>query len=165
LIANRAAVKRVTDATQTGAILGSAGKGAAWGAATGEVLGAAFGVLTNESVAEATGKGAAVGAAGGAVYGGAKAGTDTDRHQTIADDIRDKVWRESSYRSRAVPMVFCFFQLKPRVPESYGCRSILSSQAKSIPFPYLCRSKQSSRGRCVKIPRLLGRGIEIISRF
>jgi hypothetical protein len=109
LIANRAAVKRVTDATQTGAILGGAGKGAAWGAATGAVLGAAFGVLTGESVAEAAGKGAAVGAAGGAVYGGAKAGTDTDRHRTIADDIRDKGLEGKLIPAQGLANGFLFF--------------------------------------------------------
>jgi hypothetical protein len=90
LIPNWAAVKRVTDATETGAILGGAGKGAAWGAATGAVLGAAFGILVGENVAEAAGKGAAVGGAGGAVYGGSKEGTGIERQRTIADDIRDK---------------------------------------------------------------------------
>ena len=109
LIANRAAVQRVTDATQTGAILGGAGKGAAWGAATGAVLGAAFGVLTGGSVAEAAGKGAAVGAAGGAVYGGAKAGTDTDRQRTIADDIRDKGLEGKRIPAQGLANGFLFF--------------------------------------------------------
>ena len=43
LIPNYAAVDRVTAATQSGAIVSGAAKGAGWGAAAGAVLGAAFG--------------------------------------------------------------------------------------------------------------------------
>jgi len=90
LITNRAAVERVTKASQSGAIFAGAGKGAGWGAATGAVLGAAFGILTGDSVAESAGRGAVAGAAGGAVLGGAQGGTDPARQKTIAGDIRDK---------------------------------------------------------------------------
>jgi hypothetical protein len=109
LIANKAAVKRVADATQSGAILSGAGKGAGWGAATGAVLGAAFGILTGENVAESAGKGAAVGAAGGAVYGGTKKGTDTGRQRTIADDIRDKGLEGKVIPDQSMANGFLFF--------------------------------------------------------
>jgi len=109
LIPNRAAVQRVADATETGAILGGAGKGAAWGAAAGAVLGAAFGVLTGENVAEAAGKGAAVGGAGGAVYGGSKEGTSVERERTIADDIRDKGLEGKAIPVQSLANGFLFF--------------------------------------------------------
>lgn len=109
LIPNYVAVERVAKATQSGAILGGAGKGAGWGAASGAVLGAAFGILTGENVAEAAGKGAAVGAAGGAVYGGAQAGTDSGRKRTIADDIREKGLEGKSLPGQSLANGFLFF--------------------------------------------------------
>jgi hypothetical protein len=109
LISNRAAVERVTKATQSGEILGGAAKGAGWGAATGAVLGAAFGVLTGESVADAAGTGAAVGAAGGAVYGGAQKGTDPQQPRTIADDLRDKGLEGKIIPDQSLANGFLFF--------------------------------------------------------
>ncbi|MDX1775545.1 MAG: hypothetical protein R3297_03090, partial [Desulfobulbales bacterium] len=109
LIANRTAVKRVTDATQTGAILSGAGKGAGWGAATGAVLGAAFGIVTGENVADSAGKGAAVGAAGGAVYKGADKGTEGGRSRTIADDLRDKGLEGKTLPDQSIANGFLFF--------------------------------------------------------
>jgi hypothetical protein len=99
LIPNYTAVDRVTNATQTGAIVPGAAKGAGWGAATGAVLGAAFGVLTGESVAESAGKGAAVGAAGGAVYG----------QRTISDDIYDKGLEGKIIPDQSLANGFLFF--------------------------------------------------------
>ncbi|MFC1844365.1 glycine zipper family protein [Thermodesulfobacteriota bacterium] len=109
LISNRAAVERVTKATQSGEILGGAAKGAGWGAATGAVLGAAFGVLTGESIADAAGKGAAVGAAGGAVYGGAQKGTDPKQPRTIAGDLRDKGLEGKIIPEQSLANGFLFF--------------------------------------------------------
>lgn len=109
LIPNYIAVERVTEATQTGAILGGAGKGAAWGAASGAVLGAAFGILTGENVWDSAGKGAAAGAAGGAVYGGAQAGTDPGRERTIAEDIREKGLEGKLIPEQSLVNGFLFF--------------------------------------------------------
>lgn len=109
LISNRAAVERVTKATQSGEILGGAAKGAGWGAATGAVLGAAFGVLTGDNVADAAGTGAAVGAAGGAVYGGAQKGTDPQQPRTIADDLRDKGLEGKIIPDQSLANGFLFF--------------------------------------------------------
>ena len=90
LIPNQVAVRRVAKATESGAILAGAGRGAGWGTASGAVLGAAYGVVDGKNVAESAGKGAVAGAAGGAVLGGRRGGTDQDRKRIIADDIRDK---------------------------------------------------------------------------
>jgi len=109
LISNRAAVERVTKATQSGEILGGAGKGAGWGAATGAVLGAAFGVLTGENVADAAGKGAVVGGAGGAVFGGAQKGSDPKQPRTIADDLRDKGLEGKTIPGQSLANGFLFF--------------------------------------------------------
>lgn len=109
LIGNRVAVDRVVQATQSGAIFSGAGKGAGWGAASGAVLGAAFGILTGSSVGESAGKGAAVGAAGGAVYGGAQKGTDTQRRNTIGDDIRDKGLESKVIPDQSIANGFLFF--------------------------------------------------------
>ena len=109
LISNRAAVERVTKATQSGEIFAGAAKGAGWGAVTGAVLGAAFGVATGESVAEAAGKGAAVGAAGGAVYGGAKEGTDPKQSRTIDDDLWDKGLEGKNIPDQSLANGFLFF--------------------------------------------------------
>lgn len=109
LISNRAAVERVAKATQSGEILGGAGKGAGWGAATGAVLGAAFGVLTGENVADAAGKGAVVGGAGGAVFGGAQKGSDPKQPRTIADDLRDKGLEGKTIPGQSLANGFLFF--------------------------------------------------------
>lgn len=110
LITNKAAVERVTKATQSGAIVTGAGKGIGWGAATGAILGAAFGVVAGESVAESAGKGAAAGAAGGAVVGGIKGGTETqDRQRTIADDISDKGLEGKKIPDQSLANGFLFF--------------------------------------------------------
>ena len=109
LIPNKAAVERVTKATQSGEILSGAAKGAGWGAATGAVLGAAFGVLTGENVADAAGKGAAVGAAGGAVYGGGKRGTDPQKPRTIENDLRDKGLEGKVIPEQSLANGFLFF--------------------------------------------------------
>jgi hypothetical protein len=138
LIPNWDAVNRVTDATETGAILGGAGKGAAWGAATGAVLGAAFGVLTGESVAEAAGKGAAVGAAGGAVYGGVKEGTDTERQRTIADDIRDKGLEGKLIPVQSLANGFLFFPAEAQSARELRLqiRDVLSGATYSVSLPF-----------------------------
>ncbi len=109
LISNRAAVERVTKATQSGEILGGAAKGAGWGAATGAVLGAAFGVLSGENVADAAGKGAVIGGAGGAVFGGAQKGTDPKQPRTIADDLRDKGLEGKTIPDQSLANGFLFF--------------------------------------------------------
>ena len=109
LIPNYEAVDRVTAATQSGAILAGAGKGAAWGAAGGAVLGAAFGILAGENVLETASKGAAVGAAGGAVSGGAQGGTDSSRRRTISGDIRDKGLEGKTIPSQSLVNGFLFF--------------------------------------------------------
>ena len=61
LIPNHTAVRRIADATESGAILAGAGKGAMWGTASGAVLGAAYGVVDGKNVAESAGKGAVAG--------------------------------------------------------------------------------------------------------
>lgn len=109
LISNRAAVERVTKATQSGEILGGAAKGAGWGAATGAVLGAAFGVLTGESIAEAAGRGAVVGAAGGAVYGGAQKGSNPKQPRTISDDLWEKGLEGKTIPDQSLANGFLFF--------------------------------------------------------
>ena len=109
LITNRAAVERVTKASQAGTIFAGAGKGAGWGAATGAVLGAAFGILTGESVAESAGRGAVAGAAGGAVLGGAQGATDPKRQRTISEDIRDKGLEGKVIPEQGLANGFLFF--------------------------------------------------------
>ena len=138
LIPNKAAVERVTEATETGAILGGAGKGAGWGAAAGAVLGAAFGVLTGESVAESAGKGAAVGGAGGAVYGGTKEGTDTQRQRTIADDLRDKGLEGKTIPDQSLANGFLFFPAEAQSARELRLqlRNLYSGEIYSVMLPF-----------------------------
>jgi hypothetical protein len=138
LISNRAAVERVTKATQSGEIFAGAGKGAGWGAATGAVLGAAFGVLTGESVAEAAGKGAVVGAAGGAVYGGAQKGADPKQPRTIADDLRDKGLEGKTIPSQSLANGFLFFPAEAQTARELRLqmREIQSGNLYTISLPF-----------------------------
>lgn len=109
LIPNKVAVRRVAKATESGAILAGAGKGAGWGTASGAVLGAAYGVVDGKNVAETAGKGAVAGAASGAVYGGRKGGTDPGRERIIAEDIRDKGLEGKSIPDQGLANGFLFF--------------------------------------------------------
>ena len=138
LISNRAAVERVTKATQSGEILGGAAKGAGWGAATGAVLGAAFGVLTGESVVEAAGTGAAVGAAGGAVYGGAQKGTDPQQPRTIADDLRDKGLEGKIIPDQSLANGFLFFPAEAQSARELRLqmREIQSGYLNTLSLPF-----------------------------
>ena len=138
LISNRAAVERVTKATQSGEILGGAAKGAGWGAATGAVLGAAFGVLTGESVADAAGTGAAVGAAGGAVYGGAQKGTDPQQPRTIADDLRDKGLEGKIIPDQSLANGFLFFPAEAQSARELRLqmREIQSGYLNTLSLPF-----------------------------
>ncbi len=109
IITNKAAVERIDQATQTGAIGKGAGKGAMLGAAGGAILGAAIGVVSGNNVLEAAGKGAAVGGAGGAVYGGAKGGTDSGKRWAISDDIKEKGLEGKMIPPQALANGFLFF--------------------------------------------------------
>lgn len=109
LIPNRTAVRRIAKATESGAILAGAGKGAGWGTASGAVLGAAYGVVEGKNVAETTGKGAVAGAAGGAVLGGRRGGRDPERKRIIADDIRDKGLEGKTIPDQGMANGFLFF--------------------------------------------------------
>jgi hypothetical protein len=109
LIPNNTAVRRIVKATESGAILAGAGKGAGWGTASGAVLGAAYGVVEGKNVAESAGKGAVAGAAGGAVYGGRQGGLEAGRKRIIADDIRDKGLEGKSIPDQGMANGFLFF--------------------------------------------------------
>ena len=112
LIPNQVAVRRVAKATESGAILARAGKGAGWGTASGAVLGAAYGVVDGKNVAESAGKGAVAGAAGGAVYGGRQGGREAGRKRIIADDIRDKGLEGKSIPDQGMANGFLFFPVE-----------------------------------------------------
>jgi hypothetical protein len=109
LIPNRTAVRRIAKATESGAILAGAGKGAVWGTASGAVLGAAYGVVDGRNIAETTGKGAVAGAAGGAVYGGRQGGREAGRKRIIADDVRDKGLEGKIIPNQGMANGFLFF--------------------------------------------------------
>jgi hypothetical protein len=109
LIPNHTAVRRIAEATESGAILAGAGKGAGWGTASGAVLGAAYGVVDGKNVAKTAGKGAVAGAATGAVYGGRQAGREAGRKRIIADDIRDKGLEGKSIPDQGMANGFLFF--------------------------------------------------------
>jgi hypothetical protein len=138
LIPNYEAVDRVTEATQSGAILAGAGKGAGWGAAGGAVLGAAFGILAGENVLETAGKGAAIGAAGGAVSGGVQGGTDTTRRRTISGDIRDKGLEGKRIPSQSLVNGFLFFPAEAMSAQELRLqiRNIQSGKVYSVYLPF-----------------------------
>ena len=109
LMPNSVAVERVDKFTESGAVLGGAGKGALIGAAAVGILGAAIGIVAGKNVGSAIGKGAAIGAAGGALIGGTKEGTSTEKEYRITDDVRAKGLEGKIIPSDHLAQGFLFF--------------------------------------------------------
>jgi hypothetical protein len=110
ILTTREAVERVQKATEGGAIVGGAGKGAVLGASAGALLGLAIGVVSGQDVGTAVVKGGVLGGAGGAVIGGAnKAGDDRQREIKIADDVREKGVEGKIMPAEALASGFIFF--------------------------------------------------------
>lgn len=110
ILTNREATDRVQKATDTGAIVGGAGKGAAFGAAAGALLGLAIGIVSGRDVGSSVVKGGVLGGAGGAVIGGAsKAGDDQQREFKITDDVREKGVEGKILSADSLASGFIFF--------------------------------------------------------
>jgi hypothetical protein len=90
LLDRRTAYERMEKSSEFARVAKKAGRGTAFGATGGALVGAAIGILSGQNVGDAALKGAALGGAGGAVIGGAQELGSEESARQISSDLANK---------------------------------------------------------------------------
>jgi len=85
-------------------------------AVAGAVIGAAFGIVTDQDIAEAALKGAAAGAAVGAVKGGVEGYGDPRSRSRISNDLKNKSLKDKPFPPHEITHGFLFFPGEVKEP-------------------------------------------------
>lgn len=109
LLDRRTAFERMEKSSEYARVAKKAGRGTAFGATGGAIVGAAIGILTGQNVGDAALKGAAVGGAGGAVLGGGQELGSNESARQISSDLANKELENKTIQPGMLGRGFLFF--------------------------------------------------------
>jgi hypothetical protein len=109
LLDRRTAYERMEKSSEFARVAKKAGRGTAFGATGGALVGAAIGILSGQNVGDAALKGAALGGAGGAVIGGAQELGSEESARQISSDLANKELENKMIQPGDLGRGFLFF--------------------------------------------------------